>query len=385
MTLANEQQESIDAVVEATREITKHFDRSYWVSCIEEQKQPMEMLKALGDGGLLGLGVPEDLGGAGGGLREQVALLEHLGRAGIPGYSFLVANFVRATLISFGSQEQIDTHVPRTLTGETFTSFALTEPDSGTNSFALRTRAERDGDDWVINGQKCFITAFGEVSQAMIVARTSDASQPRAELSLFMIELPYEGVSYARQRVSAGAPDHQYTVFLDNVRVPASALVGEAGQGTTYLFAALNTERMLGAAMALGLGHFALHKGVEYAKVRSPFGKPIGAYQAVSHPLARAKIQLEASGAMLERALDELDEATGAASYLPSAAKLMGSEAANQALDATIQAYGGWAFDHDSDVSTLSETFRLFRVAPINNESVLNLVATSALGLPRSH
>ena len=381
MMTSTDRSESIEAVRQATREVTKVYDRQYWMSCVREERQPMEFLKALGQSGLIGVGVPEELGGSGGGLHEQVELIYELGRAGIPSYSFLIGNFVRHTLIKHASQELVDAHVPRTLTGETYTSFALTEPDSGTNSFGIRTHADRDGDGWVINGQKCFITAFGEASQVMVVARTSPADAKRAELSLFMIDLPHDGVTYSRQRVSAAAPDHQYIVFFDNMRVPGSALVGEAGSGTKYLFEALNSERILAAAMSNGLGEFALMKGVEYAKVRAPFGHPIGSYQAVSHPLARAKIQLDASRALLQQFLDDRDR-DDSRSYLASACKLMATESAMAALDATIQAHGGWAFDHDFDVITLSETFRLFRVAPINNESVLNLVATRTLGLP---
>ncbi len=376
--------DAVAAVRQATQSLTAKYDRKYWTDCIKEARPPSEYLRALGDSGLLGLGVSEDLGGSGGGLREQVALIEEIGRAGIPAYSFLVANFVRHTLIHHGSAEQVAAHVPRTMTGETYTAFALTEPDSGTNSFGLKTEAIRDGDEWVINGHKCFISSFGEASQAMVVARTSPPESARAELSLFMVELPAEGITFARQPITAGAPEYQYNVFLDDVRLPLSAVVGEPGKGTSYLFKALNSERILGAAMAIGLGNFALQKGVDYAKTRAPFGKPLGSYQAVAHPLARAKVQLDAAQALLDSALGQIDRGE-AGDYVASACKLIASESANLALDATIQVHGGWAFDHDLDVMGLTEIFRLLRVAPINNESVLNLVATAALGLPRSH
>jgi alkylation response protein AidB-like acyl-CoA dehydrogenase len=377
--------EAVEAVREATRGLTAQYDRAYWVKCIDESRQPVEYLKALGDGGLLALGVPDDLGGAGGGLREQIALLEELGRAGIPGSSFLIANFVRHTLIRHGSAEQVAKYVPPTLTGETFTSFCLTEADAGTNAFAMMTRADRDRDGWVINGQKCFITGFGEASQAMIVAKTSAPEDRRAELSLFMVDLPHPGITFARQRMSVAAPDNQYHVFFDDVRLPSNALVGNAGEGTSYLFNALNSERLLASGMLIGLGEFALQKGVAYAKTRAPFGEPLGSYQAVAHPLARAKVQLEAAAALLAKTLDDLDQPGAETTYGASACKLLASEAANLALDATIQVHGGWAFDLDLDVSTLLETLRLFRIVPINTESALSLVATSALGLPRNH
>ena len=298
--------------------MTAKYDRKYWTDCVKEARSPSEYLRALGDSGLLGLGVSESLGGSGGGLREQVALIDEIGRAGIPAYSFLVANFVRHTLIQHGSAEQVAVHVPRTMTGETYTAFALTEPDSGTNSFGLKTVAIRDGDEWVINGHKCFISSFGEASQAMLVARTSPPESARAELSLFMVELPTEGITFARQSITAGAPEYQYNVFLDDVRLPLSAVVGEPGHGTSYLFKALNSERFLGAAMAIGLGNFALQKGVDYAKTRAPFGSPLGSYQAVAHPLARAKVQLDAAHALLDSALGQLDRGE-ASDYVASA------------------------------------------------------------------
>lgn len=370
-------------VRDATKEVTARFGRPYWVRCVDEKRQPRELLEALGASGLLGLGVPEELGGQGGGLREQVALIHQLGLAGIPSYSFLVANFVRDTLLKYASAEQIATHVPMTMTGKTYTAFALTEQDSGTNAFAMKSRATLVGDEWIIDGRKCFITAAGEASQLMVVARTDSEGSSRSALSLFVTLLPCEGISFHPMRIDAGAPDVQYNVDFDRVRLPRSALVGELGEGTRYLFSALNAERILGAAMAVGLGDFALSKGVEYAKVRSPFGSPIGSYQAVSHLLARARIQLDAALSVLRECVDAHDTAQES-SYLASAAKLLASEAANAAVDATIQVHGGWAFDRDLDIITMAETIRLFRVAPINNESVLNLVATSALGLPRS-
>ena len=374
--------EMAEDVRQATREITKRFDRTYWVGCVDEQRQPMELLRALGDSGLLGLGVPPQHGGQGGGLLEQVALVEELGRAGLPSYSFLIGNFARHTVLRHGTDEQIRSFVPPTLTGATFTSFALTEPDAGTNTFAMRTTAERTATGWTINGQKCFITAAREASQMMVVARTDGERGSRDGLSIFILELPNDRIETTLQRIKAAAPDNQYIVFFDGVEVGDDALLGEQGAGARYLFDALNSERIIGAAMAVGLGHFTLDKGVLYAKERAPFGRAVGSYQAVSHPMARAHVQLEASRRMVYDAARGVDAGRDVA-YESSAAKYLASEAANAALDVTIQAHGGWAFDYDYDVVTLYETLRLFRVAPINNDMVLNQVAEHVLGLPR--
>ena len=370
---------AVDAVV-------ARYDRSYWVDCVRAGREASELNAALGDSGLLGLGVPPEHGGQGGGLSEQAALVERLCRSGLPSYNFLIANFARNVIIRHGSQDQICRFVPPTLTGRSSTCFALTEADAGTNTFALTTKAEQFSSGWRVNGQKIFISAAGEATQMLLVARTQppDGLRSTAGLSLFIVDLPREGVSTEPLPIRATAPERQYSVFFDDVVLSPDALVGEEGRGVDYIFDGLNPERVLAAAMSIGLGHFVLEKGAQYSRTRAPFGQAIGTYQAVQHPLARAYIDLEAARLMTDLAAAQIErhENAGVAS---NAAKLLASEAAYAAYDATVQAHGGYAFDADSDLIDLYQTIRLLRIAPINNEMVLNYVAQKALKLPRGY
>jgi acyl-CoA dehydrogenase len=378
-------EQRVDEIRSATRAITSQFDRSYWLRCEEGDRQPVELTSALGESGLLGIGVPEVNGGQGGGLYEQAVFVEELARSGIPSYSFLVANFTRNLVLRYGTPAQVSRFVSRTLTGLEQTCFGLTEADAGTNAFAMRTRAGRVADGWKINGQKVFISAAGEASQMMLVARTSAANpQDRTRgLSVFAFNLPVAGINFDRQRIKTLAPEHQYIVTLEDVIVPADALIGEAGEGGRYMFYGLNSERILTAAMAVGLGFFAVDKAAKYVIDRRPFGDPIGSYQAVSHPLAAAFLRLEGARLAVWEAARATDR-NEPAGIKANSAKWLGTEAACHAVDAAIQAHGGYAFDRDYDMISLYEPVRLLRIAPINNENVLSYIAERALGLPRS-
>lgn len=375
-----------DAILDLVGRITRQYDRAYWRRCEVEGRIPQELSLALGESGLLGLGVPTQLGGMGGGMVDQVILVEALGRAGIPSFPFAVGNFARNLVMEHGNVDQIARFLPPTLSGATRTCFALTEADAGTNSFAMRTRAKPAEGGWRVNGQKVFISAAGESSQMLLVARTSAYTKEAktSGLSLLIVDPKSPGISMTPLNIHATPPETQYIVYFDDVFVPAENLVGEPGQGVRYLFGALNPERILCAAMAMGLGLFAIDKGVAYASVRAPFGTPIGTYQAVQHPLARAYIQLEAARLMTYEAAATVDRG-GNAGQNSNAAKWLATEAANAALDATIQTHGGYAFDRDYDVVTLYEPLRQLRITPINNDIVLSYTAEHTLGMPRAH
>ncbi len=377
--------ESSDTIRSLVSDVTKRYDRNYWLKCVAEGRPPHELHLALAKSDLLGLGVPAEQGGIGGTMRDQCTMVEHLGRAGIPSYLLIVQNFARNAVLHHGSEEQFETFVRPTMTGEQITAFALTEPDAGTNTFAMKTTAVREGDDWLVNGTKVFISGALDASQMLLVARTSpfDASRKTFGLSMFIVDMKAPGITMHPQRIRATEPEKQCILHFDDLRLPASALVGEADKGIHYLFDALNPERILSAAMAVGLGSFVLGKGVEYARTRAPFGKPIGAYQAVQHPLARAHVNLEAAKLMTYQAADAVDDGADAG-ILSNGAKLLASEAAGAALDASLQVHGGYAIDYDYDIISLYEVLRLLRIAPINNEMVLNFIAERALGLPRS-
>lgn len=381
-----EERELRESILYLVGQITKKYDRVYWRKCEIDRRLPDELSVALGEAGLLGLGVPTELGGMGGGLLDQVVLVEALGRAGIPAFPFAVGNFARSLVMKHGSADQIARFLPPTLDGKGRTSFALTEANAGTNSFAMRTRADQVDGGWKISGEKVFISAAAESTQMLLVARTSPFSEENKShgLSLLIVDPKAPGISMSPLNIQATPPETQYIVHFDDVFVPADNLVGEAGRGISYLFKALNPERILCATMAMSLGLFAVDKGISYASVRAPFGTPIGTYQAVQHPLARAYIQLEAARLMTYEAASAYDrgENPGQSS---NAAKWLASEAAHAALDATIQSHGGYAFDRDYDVITLYEPLRQLRITPINNDIVLSYTAEHTLGMPRAH
>jgi alkylation response protein AidB-like acyl-CoA dehydrogenase len=203
-------------------------------------------------------------------------------------------------------------------------------------------------------------------------------------MSLFVVDLPSAGLELQAQGIDIVMPDRQFAVFFDNVEVPAANLIGEEGEGFRYLFSALNPERVLVSAWAIGLGDYALAKAVNYARERAPFGSPIGSYQALQHPLARSRVALDAARLMMYTAARTFDEG-GNAGYAANAAKLLASEAATNACDAAIQTFGGYAFTTDYDVSTIWPVARLLRIAPVNNEMVLNYIGEHVLDLPKSY
>ncbi|GAA4554566.1 acyl-CoA dehydrogenase [Pseudonocardia xishanensis] len=365
--------------------LTEKYDRDYIRKCTALEERPNELMAALAEGGLLGLGVAPEAGGQGGGLGEELTLVESLARAGVPAGTFLIGNFVRSLVLRYGSEEQVASFVPGSLDGTGIYSFAITEPDNGTNTFAMRTRADRADTGWMLNGEKCFISHIGSATHAMIVARSAPYDQAARSdgLSIFLTELPVAGLTATPMNIHQGGVDKQYIVRLEDVRLPATALVGEAGKGARYLFSALNPERLLVAAQAIGFATFLLAKATRYAGERAPFGRPIGEYQAVQHPLARAFIGLRAARSLMFEAADAID-AGAPAGVLSNSAKYLATEYACEALDAVTQVHGGYAFDEDYDIVTFHRQLRLWRIAPVNNDTLLNFVAEKALGLPTS-
>ena len=366
--------------------VTARYDRSYWVECCRNARFPDEMWKAMAEQGLLGLGVPEELGGSGGGLTELVAAMEAISAAGMPVALYLLTAFSRETILRHGTPEQKKDLVAPTATGEVRMCFAITEPDAGTNSFAMTTtvRPEDDG-TFVVNGQKTFISGADAAQRMMVVGRAPGSSEGgRPGLTLAVLDTGADGVELVPQDIGIEMADRQHSVFLTEVRVPADRVIGMPGEGLRYLFDALNPERLLVSAWALGLGEFVLARAVDYARERAPFGRSIGSYQALQHPLARARVDLDAARLVTYTAASKASAGAGSG-YLANAAKLLASEAADAACDVAIQAHGGSGFDRGNDLVTIWPQVRLLRVAPINNEMILNYVGEHVLRLPRSY
>lgn len=380
--------ERIRDVQEAARGVTTLYPRSYILQCIKEDRFPDELWQKLGEFGLLGLSVPEEYGGSGGGVLEITALNEALALAGVPTLFLVVTGLGRVPIMRHGTPEQIRKYVTPTCTGEKKLCFAITEPNAGTNSFAMTTLATPNADGgWTLNGQKVFVSGARDADYMLVIARTTKAGEVKHRtdgISLFVLDMKTPGIGLTQLNIQVETAERQYMVFFDNVKLPADALIGEAGKGAKLMFEGLNSERLLAAGAAIGLGDYALAKAVAYANDRKPFGKPIGSYQALQHRMAQAKAQIEAARLMTYSAAERFDAGEDAGAHA-NMAKLLGSQAAVAAVEAALQTHGGYGFDRDYDIITLWPMIRLLEIAPINNEMLLNYIGEHVLGLPKSY
>lgn len=386
--------ESALAVRRGIGDICSRYDLDYWQRCESDKRWPEEVWAELGKGGWLGLAVPEEFGGGGQGLLELAVATETIAASGAAGGSaftyVLTPGFGALTLARHGTPEQQAELLPRLATGEVETCFALTEPDAGSNSLAITTSARRDGGDYVINGQKIWITGVQRATWMLLVTRTIPAAeaQPRTSgLTVFLVNVP-EAVAAGRlsyqpiPKLGANTTPSNM-VFIDDLRVPASRVVGQVDQGAAVLWDILNPERILLAASALGGAEVALRVGVAYAKEREVFGRPIGANQAIAFPLAQVKAKIELARLMIYKAAWSFDERLPCGTEA-NIAKLTASQAAWEAADAAFQTHGGMAYSLEYPVARLLTDARIGKVAPVTEELLLNFLATQVLGLPRS-
>jgi len=340
----------------------------------------------LGKAGFIGINVPAEYGGGGAGMAELAMVAEESAAAGCPLLTLLVSSAIGVEILRrHGSAEQKQEWLSKLADGGTKVVFAITEPDAGSNSHQLTTTARRDGDDYLISGQKYYISGVDEAAAIITVARTgTDPVSGKAQLSLFLVPVDAPGLSWNRLEVAAQIPDRQFTVFYDDVRVPAAALIGGEGQGWVPLFDGLNPERITAAALGVGIGRYAVTCAAEYARTRNVWGQSIGTHQGVSHPLAKAKIQVELAALMTAKAAWLYDNGlpAGEASNM---AKYAAAEAAIAAVDAAIQVHGGNGLSVEYGLLPMWGMARLLRIAPVNSEMVLNYVAQHSLKLPKSY
>lgn len=367
--------------------LTEKFDRRWWVERAERNEPPTEMWRALGDAGWLGVTVPEEYGGSGVSLTRLSILMEELANRGVPLLMLVVSTAMGAIPIArYGTKEQKERYLPALASGREKFCFAITEPNAGSNSFRIQTFARRDGDSWVLSGQKCFISGIDDSEHVLVVARTvkpDQASDKREGMSLFIVDTKTPGITLNKMDTRILAPEKQFEVFFDEVRVPRENVLGE-GLGLKPIFDALNPERVTVAAMGVGLGRYALGKAVEYAKVRKVFGTPIGAHQGLAHPMAEVKTKIELAALMNRRAAEMFDAGEEAGMYA-NMAKLSAADAAIEAVDVAMEVHGGSGFTGDVDVITLWPVVRLLKTAPVSREMILNYIGEHVLGLPRSY
>jgi alkylation response protein AidB-like acyl-CoA dehydrogenase len=334
----------------------------------------------------VGINMPAEYGGGGAGLTELAIVVEQTAAEGCPLLLLLVSSAICGEMIArYGSVPQRERWLPPLADGSEKMAFAITEPDAGSNSHQLTTTARRDGDEWLLSGTKYYISGADEAAAILVVARTgTDSESGRSQLSLFVVPADAPGLTRHPLPVAAMMPERQFTVYFTDVRLGPEDLLGTEHDGFTQVFHGLNPERITGAALCVGIGRYALAKAARYARERTVWDGPIGAHQGVAHPLAKARIELEAAALLTAKAAWQHDheEPAGEASNM---AKYAAAEAALAAVDAAIQTHGGNGMSSEYGLIPLWGIARLLRIAPVNREMILNYVAQHSLGLPRSY
>lgn len=375
------------ALRKAVGDLARAYGHEYYVKVARSGGHTSDLWNEAGRLGYLGVSVPEEYGGGGAGIGDLAAVCEEFCAAGTPMLLMVVSPAICATVIArYGTDEQKRSWLPRFATGEVRMSFAITEPDAGSNSHRLKTTARRDGADWILNGRKVFISGVDEADAVLVVGRTEDAKTGKLKPALFIVPTGTPGFEYKQIDMDLVSADKQFGLFLDDVRLPAEALVGSEDAALAQLFAGLNPERIMGASFSIGIARYALDKGVAYAKERSVWGAPIGTHQGIAHPLAQVKIELELAKLMTQKAAALYDSGDDfGAGEAANMAKYAGAEVAIKAVDQAIQTHGGNGMASEYGLGTLLGAVRVGRIAPVSREMVLNFVAQHSLGLPKSY
>ncbi|MCM2422531.1 acyl-CoA/acyl-ACP dehydrogenase [Streptomyces sp. SID13666] len=371
----------------AVGDLGRRYGRDYFTAAVRAGKQTDELWREAGALGYLGVNLPEEYGGGGGGMAELSIVLEELGAAGCPLLLLIVSPAICGTVIArFGTEEQKRRWLPGLSDGSLRMAFGITEPEAGSNSHRITTTARRDGDDWLLTGRKVFISGVDIADATLIVGRTEDARTGKLKPCLFIVDRETPGFEYRQIEMELGAPEKQFQLFLDDVRLPADALVGDEDAGLLQLFAGLNPERIMTAAFSLGMGRFALDKAVEYARTRQVWQSPIGAHQAIAHPLAVAHIELELARLMMQKAAYLYDAGDDmGAGEAANMAKYAAAEAGAKAVDQAVHTLGGNGLTTEYGLAALLTASRVGRIAPVSREMILNFVSHHTLGLPKSY
>jgi alkylation response protein AidB-like acyl-CoA dehydrogenase len=374
------------AIRESVKGIAGRYGPEYFLERGRSGQDIEELWKDLGASGLLGVHLPEEYGGGGGGMAEAVVVVEELAANGMPMLIWVISPAICGNILAHhGSEEMKREWLPHLADGSRKMAFGLTEPDAGSNSHNVATSARRTAAGWKISGSKYYISAVDQADAILVVAKDAQLSTPeKSALSMFVVPTNSPGLQFQKIETSIVSPDGQFTVFLDDVEVGDDALIGTAGNGLRQVFAGLNPERILVAAICGGVGRYAIAKAADYAKERQVWSTPIGAHQGIAHPLAEAHIAVELSRLATIRSA-ELFDAGQPAGEAANIAKFAASEAALQALDQAIQTHGGNGLSHEYGLSELWFITRLMRTAPVSREMVLNFIAQTSLGLPRSY
>lgn len=378
-----------DDIRQAVAKLCAQFPGEYWRKLDRENAYPEDFVQALTDAGWLSALIPEQFGGAGLSLAAGAAILEEIHRSGGNAGACHAQMYTMGTLLRHGSDQQKQHYLPKIADGSLrLQAFGVTEPSSGTDTGALKTTAKRDGDDYIINGQKIW-TSRAEYSDLMILlARTTPLAEGMKKtdgLSVFLVDMQDAKQNGMTIRPIRTMMNHATTeVFFDNLRVPTANMIGEEGKGFRYILSGMNSERILIAAECIGDAKWLIDKAVAYAKDRSVFGRAIGQNQGIQFPIAKAYANMRAAELMVKEALRKYDlgENPGEEANM---AKMLAADASNEAANVAIQTHGGFGFAEEYDIERKFRETRLYQVAPISTNLILSYLSEHILGLPRSY
>lgn len=381
--------EDLAEIRRAVQALCAEFPGEYWREKDRTRDYPGEFVDALTRAGFLAALIPGDYGGSGLKLDAAAVIMEEIQAAGCNGASAHAQMYIMNTLLKYGSEEQKRAYLPGIADGSLrLQAFGVSEPTSGTDTLSLRTVAARDGDEYVVNGQKIWTSRAEHSDLMLLLARTTPREQVAKKtegLSIFLVDM--------RQAVGSGMTikpirtmmNHSTTeVFFDDLRIPASSLIGEEGQGFRYILSGMNAERILIAAECIGDAKWFIQKASDYAKDRKVFNRPIGQNQGVQFPIARCYAQMRAAELMVHHAAQVYDSG-GNPGAEANMAKMLASEASWAAADMCVQTFGGFGFAEEYDVERKFREARLYTVAPISTNLILSYLAEHVLGLPRSY
>ena len=380
--------ETFPEIREAVRRLCAGFPGEYWREKDRERAYPGEFVRALTESGFLSVLIPEVYGGSGLGLGAAIAVLEEVHRSGCNGGASHAQMYTMGTLLKHGSEAQKQAYLPKIASGELrLQAFGVTEPGAGTDTTRITTFARRDGDHYVVRGQKIWISRAEHSDLMVLLCRTTtreEAARPSDGMSVLLVDMREAVGNGLTIRPIRTMLNHASTeLFFDDLRVPVENLIGTEGQGFRYILDGMNAERILIAAECIGDARFFIDRASAYAREREVFGRPIGQNQGVQFPIARAHIQTSAADLMVRHAADLFDEGQPCGTEA-NMAKMLASEASWFAADTCVQVHGGFGFAEEYDIERKFRETRLYQVAPISTNLILSHVGNHVLGLPKS-
>ena len=382
------QTEDFSDIRDAVRSLCQGYPGEYWREKDRKREYPTEFVQALTDSGFLAVLIPEIYGGSELGIQEAAAILEEIHKSGCNGAACHAQMYIMGTLLRHGSEEQKQKYLPGIASGELrLQAFGVTEPGSGTDTTSIRTFAKREGDEYVVNGQKVWTSRAEHSDLMLLLARTTpkDEVTKRTDgLSVFLVDLRKSLNHGVTIRPISTMINHATTeVFIDDLRIPAEQRIGEEGKGFRYILDGMNAERILIGAECIGDSRWFIQKASEYAKDRKVFQRPIGQNQGIQFPIAKAYAQSEAADLMVRKAASLFDSGKPCGKEA-NMAKLLAADASWEAADVCLQTHGGFGFAEEYDIERKFRETRLYRIAPVSTNLILSYLSEHVLGLPRS-